>query len=61
MKKRLSQKILEWYSPGGRRRRRRRRRRVKPRNSWMPEVATGMREKGINNMEWIDENNGKIK
>ena len=25
-----------------------------PRNSWMKEVTTGMREKGNNNMEWID-------
>ena len=24
-----------------------------PRNSWIQEVTTGMREKGINNMEWI--------
>ena len=26
----------------------------KPRNSWKQEVTTGMREKGINGMEWID-------
>ena len=26
----------------------------RPRNSWMQEVTTGMREKGIKNMEWID-------
>jgi hypothetical protein len=24
------------------------------RNSWIQEVTTGIREKGINNMEWID-------
>ena len=37
--------------PPGRRRRRRRRKGI-PRNSWMQEV-TGMREKGINNMECV--------
>ena len=28
-------------------------------NSWMQEVTTRMREKGINNIELIDENNGE--
>ena len=42
---RLPRKILERCPPG-------RRRKGRPRNSWMPEVTTGMREKGINSMEW---------
>ena len=46
---RLPRKILEWCPPG-----RRRRRKGRPQNSWMQEVTTGMREKGINNMEWVD-------
>ena len=25
----------------------------RPRNSWLLEVTTGLREKGINNIEWI--------
>ena len=33
----------------------------RPQNSWMLEVTTGMREKGINNMEWIDRKEWKIK
>ena len=37
-----NKQILEWCRP------------VRPRNSWIQEVKTGMREKGINNMEWID-------
>ena len=40
----LPQTILGWCPPG-------RRRKGRPRNSWMQEVATGMREKGINNLE----------
>jgi hypothetical protein len=44
---RLHQKKLE-CCPSGRRRTR------KPRNSMLQEVTTGMREKGINKMEWID-------
>jgi hypothetical protein len=39
---------LQWFTH------RRRRRKGKSRNSWIQEVTTGMREKGINNMEWID-------
>ena len=27
------------------------------RNSWMQEVTTVTREKGINNMEWVDRKN----
>ena len=26
----------------------------RPRNSWMQEIATGMGDEGINNMEWND-------
>ena len=39
------------------------RRKWRPRNSWIHEVATGKREKIINNMEGIDrtENNGEGK
>ena len=29
-------------------------RKGRPRNTWMKEVTTVMREKGINSMEWID-------
>ena len=43
----LSRKFLEWYPP-------KRKRKGRPPNSWMQEVTTRMREKGINNMEWID-------
>ena len=39
---RLPRRILKWCPPGRRR------------NSWLLEVTTGMREKGINNMEWVD-------
>ena len=49
---RLPQKNLEWLPPGTRRKGR-------SRNSWMQEVTTGMREKGINDMEWITEKNAK--
>ena len=30
------------------------RRKGRSRNSWMQEVLTGMREKEINNLEWVD-------
>ena len=46
---RLPRKILEWFPPGISKGR--------PWNSWMQEVTTGMWEKGINNMEWV--NRGK--
>ena len=50
---RLPRKILEWCPLG----------KGRPQNSWMQEVTTGMREKGINNMEWFDteERRRKIK
>ena len=35
-------RILEWFPPG------------RPRNSWMQEVTTGMREGGIVDLEWVD-------
>ena len=31
-----------------------RRKKGRPRNSWTQEATTDMREKGINNMEWVD-------
>ena len=31
-----------------------RRRKGRPRNLWMQKVTTRMREKGINNLEWVD-------
>ena len=66
----IKQKQLNWYGhvlrmdeercPPGRRRRRRR---GKSRNSWIQEVTSGMREKGINNMKQInrEERRRKIK
>ena len=44
---RLLQTILESCPPERRRKRR-------PQNSWILEVTTGMREKGMNNMKLID-------
>ena len=44
---RLPRRILEWYPTG-------RRRKGRPRNSWMPEVTTGMRERGIGELERVD-------
>ena len=46
------EQILEWCPPG--------RRKERSRNSWMHEVTTVIREKGINNMEWIDREEWKI-
>ena len=43
----LLRKILEWCPPG-------RRRKGILGNSWMLEVTTGIREKRINNKEWVD-------
>ena len=43
----LPRKMLDWCPPG-------RRRKGRPRHSWMQEVTSGMREKGINNMKWVD-------
>ena len=45
---RLALKKLKWCQPG------RRRRKERPQISCMQKVTTGMREKGINSMEWID-------
>ena len=44
---RLPRRILEWYPPG-------RRRKGSPRNSWRLEVTTGMTEKQIGELEWVD-------
>ena len=46
--------MLEWYPPG-------RRKMGKPRNSWMQEVTTGMREKRVSNMGRIQKKNKLIK
>ena len=55
---RLPRKILEWCPPG-------KQRKGRTRKSWMQEITTGMREMGINNLEWVDgegsENKNKIK
>ena len=45
--KSLPRKILESCTPG-------RRPKGRARYSWMQEVTTGMREKKINGMQWID-------
>ena len=50
---RLPQKSLQWCSP--------RRRKGRPRNSWMQEVTTGTRKKGINNIQWIEMENEENK
>ena len=39
---RLPRRILEWCPPRRRR------------NSWMQEVTTGMRERGIGDLKWVD-------
>ena len=44
---RLPRTILEWCLPG-------RRKKGRPRNSLMQEVTTGMRERGICELEWVD-------
>ena len=44
---RLPRRILELCPLG-------RRKKGRPRISWMQEVTTGMRERGIGDMEWID-------
>jgi hypothetical protein len=51
---RLPRRILEWCPTGGRRKGR-------PRNSWMQEVTTGMRERGIGDLEWVDREGWRIK
>ena len=47
VQERLPRRILE-RCPSGRRRKGR------PRNSWMQEVTTGLRERGIGGLEWVD-------
>jgi hypothetical protein len=44
---RLLRRILKWCPPG-------RRRKGRPRNSWIQEVTTGMRARGIGCLEWVD-------
>ena len=39
--------ILAWFPPG-------RRRKGRPRNSWIQEISTGMIERGIGDLEWVD-------
>jgi hypothetical protein len=51
---RLPRRIVEWCTPG-------RRRKGRPRNSWMQEVTTGMRERGIGDLERFDEKGGERK
>ena len=46
MKKGYFEQFLEQCPP--------RRRNERSRNSWMQEVTTGIGEKGITNMEWVD-------
>ena len=50
-KERLPQKIQAWCPSG-------KSRKGRPRNSWMQEVTTEIREKGINNLESVDRKNG---
>ena len=49
----LPRKILEWCPPG--------RRKGRPRNLWMQEVTTGMKDNGINNVKWVDREEWKRK
>ena len=51
---RLPRRILVWWPPG-------RRRKGRPRNSWMREVKTGMRERGIGDLEWVDREGWRMK
>ena len=37
------------------------RRKGRPRNSWMQEITTGMRERGIGDLEWLDREGGRRK
>ena len=43
----LPRRILEWCPPGSRRK-------ARPRKSWMQEVTTEIRERGIGDLEWVD-------
>ena len=57
----LRYKQLNWYGHVQRINEERlpvKRRKGRPRNSWMEEVTIGIREKEINNTEWIDRENG---
>ena len=47
-------RIIEWCPPG-------RRRKGRSRNSWMQEAITGMRERGIGDLEWVDREGWRIK
>ena len=44
-KVRLSRRVLEWCSTG-------RRNIIVPLNSWMQEIGTGMRDKGLEELDW---------
>ena len=44
---RIPRRNLEWCPAG-------RRRKERSRNSWMQEVTTRMRERGIGDLEWVD-------
>ena len=44
---RLPRRILEWCPTG-------RQRKGRLQNSWMQQVTTGMRERGIGHLEWVD-------
>ena len=44
---RLPGRILEWCPRG-------RRRKGRPRDFWIQEVTTGMRERGIGDLKWVD-------
>ena len=46
-RERLPRRILDWCPPE-------RRRKGRPRNLWIQEVTTGMREKGIGDLECVD-------
>jgi hypothetical protein len=48
------ERVLEWCPLG-------RRRKGRPRNSWMQEVTTGMRERKIGDLEWVDREGWRMK
>ena len=50
----LRRRTLEWCPPG-------RRRKGKPRDSWMQELTTGIRERGVGDLEWVDREGWKKK
>jgi hypothetical protein len=51
---RLPRRILEWFPL-------RRRRQGRPRNSWIQEVTTGMRERRIDDLGWIGREGWRMK